>query len=103
MQMRHLAVDRVIPRLTLMVPMMSVPSAMAILGMAMAATFDHAREGVWCVLLMKRMLRAVHEPNVALIGQYEAQRHTKRDGDLQNPAVPRERQKASYRYCRAKA
>jgi len=89
--MVQLAVDRMILGVAMMVPM--VPS------MVVVTVLDHARERVRRVLLMKHMLRAVHEPNVALVRQHKAQRHAKRDGKLQKPAVPRERQHASYRYC----
>ena len=69
----------------------------------MLAAFYRARERIRRMLLMKRMLRAIHKPDVALVRQHEAQRHAERDGNMQKPAVPREVQHASYRNGCAKA
>ena len=96
--MGHLAFARMVLGVAMMMSMISmVPT------MAMFAAFDRARERVRRMLLMQRMLRAIHKPDVALVRQHEAQRHAERDGNAQKPAVPREGQHASFRNCCAKA
>ncbi len=98
MQMGHLAFARMVLGVAMMMSMISmVPT------MAMLAAFDRTRERVRRMLLMQRMLRAIHKPDVALVRQHKAQRNAERDGNMQKPAVPRESQHTSFRNCYAKA
>ncbi len=90
--MGHLAVDRMVFGVAMMMSMISMVPVMGVL-----AAFDRARERIRRMLLMKCMLRAIHKPDVALVRQHEAQRHAERDGNMQKPTVPREVQHASYR------
>lgn len=82
MLVRYCAVDRMI-----------LAIAMSVFAMFVVAVFtvlNRTGERIWRMFLVKRMLRAVHECNVALVGQYKAQSHTKHDGHAKNRTVPRE-------------
>ena len=61
MLMGHLAVDCMVLGVAMMMSMISMVPVMGVL-----AAFDRARERIRRMLLMKRMLRAIHKPDVAL-------------------------------------
>lgn len=99
MLMRDGAVDRVVFLAAMMVQLILIVRVLALR--------DRPRERIGRMLVIEDMLYAVHEHDIALIGQYGTERHTEHDeraeigtapqADQENPVWLADRQGYPYR------